>query len=376
MKKALLIHYKNFSHIHKNVHEQFIRWFPEYEIKTFDVNSLSKKFSTLHKLINFFYFLKEYGFDYILRSKRLSQLQGYFKTTSYYNRLYTKIINEYVISENFIFTFQLQTLFNGKTNGIPHFIYTDHITIANNTYPNINPKEYIRSKEFIKMEKTLCQNSTLCFTMSTNISSLMEKGYDVNPENIKCIYVGSNVKIIQSNHKVDKYNNKNILFVGLDWKRKGGPILVSAFKKILNEVPDTQLTIVGCNPRIKVKNVKVMGKVPLDDVPAFYENASIFCLPTLREPFGIVFIEAMHYSLPVVSNNIGALPDIVINGNNGYLANNNADEIAKYLIMLLKDPDLCATMGKNGYNLVENQYSWDKVGELIRLYIEHNLQNI
>tara|TARA_Y100000031_G_C7971702_1_gene270681 strand:+ start:127 stop:414 length:288 start_codon:yes stop_codon:yes gene_type:complete len=85
------------------------------------------------------------------------------------------------------------------------------------------------------------------------------------------------------------------------------------------------------------------------------------------EPFGIVFLEAMIYRLPVVASNIGAIPDFVKSGENGYLVNpDDIRQLAERIIMLLNDPSLCSKFGVAGSKLVKNRYTWDKTGKRIR----------
>ena len=116
------------------------------------------------------------------------------------------------------------------------------------------------------------------FTRSNNVSQSVIKDYSCSPDKVVCVYAGSNAANVTTSER--DYNNKNILFVGIDWQRKGGPELVEAFKKVLTHHPDARLTIVGCSPAIDLPNCDIVGRVPLEKVSPFYEKSSIFCLPT------------------------------------------------------------------------------------------------
>ncbi|HXW01002.1 MAG TPA: glycosyltransferase family 4 protein, partial [Anaerolineae bacterium] len=197
--------------------------------------------------------------------------------------------------------------------------------------------------------------------------SLLEQ-YDCPPERVVCVYAGSNVETSRAD-KLDNqgYSNKNILFVGLDWERKGGPVLVEAFRKVLEIDPEASLTIVGCTPQVELPNCKVVGRVSLQEVGAYYRQASVFCLPTILEPFGIVFVEALSYRLPIVATDVGAIPDFVINGVNGYLVRPaQVEPLAECLIELIGNPDKCRTFGECGWVIATERYTWDKVGEKMR----------
>ena len=110
----------------------------------------------------------------------------------------------------------------------------------------------------------------------------------------------------------------------------------------------------------------MIGKIPIQEISKFYDSASIFCLPTIREPFGVVFIEAMNYALPIIANNIGCLPDLVINDFNGYLINNNINDYTEAICKLLSNPDKCREMGENGYQYSQSNFTWEVVGKRIK----------
>jgi glycosyltransferase involved in cell wall biosynthesis len=120
----------------------------------------------------------------------------------------------------------------------------------------------------------------------------------------------------------------------------------------------------------------VLGKIPVGEVSRYYKNASVFCMPTKREPFGLVFLEAMLYKLPVVATNIGAIPDFVTDNVNGYLvkSGNNA-QLSASLIKLLDDPEKCRIFGEKGYNLVIEKYTWEKVGKRMKEHISKYVEN-
>jgi len=153
----------------------------------------------------------------------------------------------------------------------------------------------------------------------------------------------------------------------VDWERKGGPQLVEAFKRVRQVHPDAQLTIVGCSPQVDVPNCHVIGRVPKEEVARYYTEASVFCLPTRREPFGFVFIEAMAYGLPIVATNIAAIPDFVTPGETGYMVEpDDVRGLAYALIELIGDPEKCRAFGAKGYRVSKAHYSWDNVVRIMQ----------
>lgn len=213
--------------------------------------------------------------------------------------------------------------------------------------------------------------------MSSHVSRSIIEQYACDPSRVIMARCGSHITPPADIDKFDdRYQAKNILFVGLDWERKGGPQLVEAFKSVLKVYPDATLTIVGCNPQIDVKNCHVIGAVALSEVHQYYLQASLFCLPTRREPFGIVFLEAYAHKLPVVSSDLGALPDIVEEGESGFLVKvNDIELLAKRLITLLGDPKKCQAFGQKGYQSFVENYTWEKTADTMANHINLVLQN-
>src|SRR5207253_4242734 len=115
------------------------------------------------------------------------------------------------------------------------------------------------------------------------------------------------------------------LFGGREFLREGGAELPAAFQKVRTAVKTAELTIVGTeldDPPPGVRCVGFLSKndsAGLDRLLDEYERASIFVMPSLYEPFGIVFAEAMAHRLPCVGTNICAMPEIIAHGRTGFL---------------------------------------------------------
>lgn len=98
-----------------------------------------------------------------------------------------------------------------------------------------------------------------------------------------------------------------------------------------------------------------------DEKQSFLAEADVFVFPTLNETFGLVTLEAMQCGLPVVSTWEGGIPDVVVNGETGFLIpKNSADELANKLELLIRLPDLRAKMGAAGKRRYEKLYTLDK----------------
>lgn len=126
-------------------------------------------------------------------------------------------------------------------------------------------------------------------------------------------------------------------------------------------VPDAQLVIVGTAAPAEEAGVTVTGILPPGEVAAQFRKASLFCLPSRLEPFGIVVAEAMHHGLPVVAARVGDIPSMVDDGVNGILVPPRSPEaLAGALVRMLTDPDASARFAREGLRRAE-RYTWDGV---------------
>lgn len=344
--------------------------FGEQAVDVFDITRLLKK-NPLVMAANGVVAAGLYGPALIAQQKKL---RSAFMATPFLHRQVKKIIQD-SLSTSYRFTFQLQSLFDASIPGVPHFIYTDHTHLANLEYENFHPQA-LHAASWIALEKETYGRATHIFTRSTNISRSLIEQYEVPAEKITCVYAGVNSQIVPFEPADDHYDGKHILFVGIDWERKGGPELIEAFKTLLGRHPDAHLTIVGAAPEIDLPQVTVVGRVPVDQVHQYFKQASIFCLPTKLEPFGIVFIEAMSYRLPIVATQVGALPDMVEDGVNGFLVTpGEVAPLIEALDTLLQDANTRRAFGEAGYELARSRYNWDAVGQRIREIIEDSIED-
>ena len=119
-------------------------------------------------------------------------------------------------------------------------------------------------------------------------------------------------------------NNTNFLFVGLDFRRKGGRELLEAFSE--TNFPNIRLYIVSfVSKEIKETFKKDKRIVFLEPMPRdkllkdIYPKMHIFIFPTLHESFGVVLLEALSFGLGLIATNVYAMPELLHNGENGVL---------------------------------------------------------
>ena len=170
----------------------------------------------------------------------------------------------------------------------------------------------------------------------------------------------------------------NILFVGRLEFRKGVNYLLKAFLRIKPEFPNSRLIIVGPGTRLRRRyerwvkryrleeDVTFVGYASHEDLPRYYKAADIFCAPaTSRESFGIVLLEAMAMSKPIVATNIAGYASVVTDGEDGLLVPPQNDiELAQALSSLMSDEKLRQQMGAKG-KLKARKYSWEQIAQKV-----------
>jgi glycosyltransferase involved in cell wall biosynthesis len=103
------------------------------------------------------------------------------------------------------------------------------------------------------------------------------------------------------------------------------------------------------------------GKKYGSDKHSFFQNADIFVFPTFNETFGLVNLEAMEFGLPIVSTLEGGIPDVVVEGETGFLVpKRNAEALANRLELLIQQPELRLTMGLAGKRRFYELFTLDK----------------
>ncbi len=177
-----------------------------------------------------------------------------------------------------------------------------------------------------------------------------------------------------------------ILFVGHIRPRKGPQILLESIPNIVKEIPDVLVIFVGPDYGILdqlkkrgeflniTSNILFTPPLPDSTVISLYAACDIFAFPscTAIECFGLSMVQAMACAKPVVGSNIDGIPEVIVDGETGFLVPpGNEVELGKRLIQLLKNNHLREQMGRAGRLRTEELFNQDKrVGELEKLYRE------
>jgi glycosyltransferase involved in cell wall biosynthesis len=271
------------------------------------------------------------------------------------------------------FTIQTQSLWNGAVRGIPNFVYTDSTVLAN---------LYFKGKDFtclpppawLECERAIYADAAKTLVMSEHVGRSLTELYGIEAARVARVYVGANLRQPPPAPRPAPRDNKTILFVGMEWERKGGPELIAAFARVRERHGDARLLIVGASPVLAAPGCEVIGRVPAERVPDYYAQAAIFCMPTRLEPFGIAFIEAMMYAVAVAAPGHGAMLDYIREKETGVLYQaGDPQDIARALIWLLDNPAERQAVAARGLEAVHSVYTWDAVGRRLRAEVMSSL---
>lgn len=195
--------------------------------------------------------------------------------------------------------------------------------------------------------------------------------FGADSDKINVIYREVNTKIFRKLEKNVSEDSSTLLFIGRITPIKGIELIINALSH-LDE--NTHLSIIGpiedasyfnklqdliSQKRLK-NRVKFHGEIPYYDVPKYCSSASVLILPSLYENLGGVLLEAQACECPVIATKVGGIPEIIIDGETGYvLKERSAIKMAEKIKLLSSDFELNSRMGSKGRDFICSRFSVD-----------------
>jgi glycosyltransferase involved in cell wall biosynthesis len=160
----------------------------------------------------------------------------------------------------------------------------------------------------------------------------------------------------------------NLLFVGVEWKRKGGEVAYRTFKRLKSEGFNCKLFVVGCKMKASkgdpdVEHYPFLNKNRLEEFHKLYEiysKSHFLLLPTIADCTPIVFSEAAAFGIPVITTDTGGNSSVVHQGVNGYLVPVESDETfyAEIVKTVFSNKKLYASLRRKSRNEFDRRLSW------------------
>lgn len=266
---------------------------------------------------------------------------------------------------------------------VPVYCYFD-ATVAQNAGAAAYAMAWLPGRSLTALRERQHQVFERCaglFPRSAWAASTLDVDYGVPSWKVVVAGAGWNHDLEPPPHA--PYDARRVLFVGRDFARKGGPVLVEAFRRVREALPDARLVVAGCRPPgLHLEpGVEVVGTISKDapgGLPRLlelYREASVFCLLSRYEPFGVAVLEAMRSEVPCLVPDRFAFPEVVLDGLTGRTVHStDPRKLAAVLIEMLSDPAGLARMGSFAREHVLANWSWAHAAARICRRIEEDLE--
>jgi glycosyltransferase involved in cell wall biosynthesis len=268
-----------------------------------------------------------------------------------------------------------------RSSDVPGFVYCDsnvRLTARDAPSGEVAALRPFEREQVFARERAVYARANAVLVMSDYLRRSMVTDFGLAEDRVETVLAGANLDLEAIPPlPAARPGPPTVLFVGKQWERKGGPLLVEAFRGVRQAIPDARLLIVGCTPVIagaQVLGVEIVGPVPKHApngqarLSALYQSADVFCMPSRFEPFGVVFVEAMLHGLPCVGSNRCAIPEIIAHGETGWVV--GGDDAAS-----LRDTLVAALAGRGKDSRQEMRracreralrlFTWERVAERI-----------
>jgi glycosyltransferase involved in cell wall biosynthesis len=268
----------------------------------------------------------------------------------------------------------------------PKVIYTD-ATFAGmlGFYDNFSRLSNETLEHGHYLEKRALDSSKLAIYSSDWAAKTAIDHYNIDQDKVKVVPFGAN---IESNRNLDDIKNIvigrstrecHLLFMAVDWHRKGGDLAIRIAEK---------LNLLGLKTTLHIAGIK---QIPVKELPPFIVNhgfisksneegrkkidmllsmSHFLLLPTIADCTPVVFSEANSFGLPCISTDIGGIPTIVRPQVNGMLfsSSSNEDSYASYIHSTFTDGELYKELSLSSFNEFEKRLNWTVAGkEITRL---------
>jgi glycosyltransferase involved in cell wall biosynthesis len=237
------------------------------------------------------------------------------------------------------------------------------------------------------MEKSALDRCRLAIYASDWAAQSAINQYDIDPKKIKVVPFGANIESNRTSDDIRELVSQksflkcNILFIGTDWYRKGGDLVLEIVRKLNKEALYTELDIIGCIPdsiETLPPFIKVHGFIDKtttqgeEKINKLLANSHFLIVPSFAEAFGLVFCEANSFGVPALATNTGGIPTVIKNDVNGMTFELNADisQYVRYILNLFSNPSEYKQLALSSFNEYETRLNWDTSGAKIKALIQ------
>lgn len=250
---------------------------------------------------------------------------------------------------------------------IPYAMYLDY-TMAlakKNWFPWAPFKDRQAYYAWLECERLTYERASYIFTMSDLVKSSLIEDYKIKPSKITVVGAAANRQ--ESYEQEKSFGSQQILFNGSDFNRKGGDLVLAAFKQVRKTLPTAKLVVIGKRLLLRENGVVNPGRISSTlEMRNLFLNADLVVAPGRCDPFPSFLIEAMNYGIPCIVSDRDGMPEIVDHGVNGIVLEQATPELlAQQICDLLVDIPRLTLMSRHAQHKVKTQLNWNCVAKRI-----------
>jgi len=235
--------------------------------------------------------------------------------------------------------------------------------------PHVGDRQSTKIPSFV--HKLVVKFADRVIVHGEKLKELMTEKYNKSASNIEVIPHGELSFYKKFTTRVVKEENDLILFLGRIWEYKGLRYLIEAEPFISEMVPTVKIVIAGRGEDFRKYQEMMVHKekfiiynqfVPNEMVPELFQRASVVVLPYIEASQSGIIPLAYAFKKPVVVTDVGSIPEVVDDGETGYIVPpRNPKKLAEAIIDLLKDKEKRKRMGENAFRKTQGELSWDSI---------------
>jgi glycosyltransferase involved in cell wall biosynthesis len=260
---------------------------------------------------------------------------------------------------------QIGTDFTLPAAGVPYVTLEDMTTRQGAaTHPVFSRMSVDGIAGWERRRARIYDGARMCTAASHWTAGSLISDYGIPSERVAVVGLGATHRSLAAGRV---WSPPHFLFVGLDWERKGGPLLLRAFARVREVLPAATLDVVGGHPPISQAGVSAHGVLSRsgtqdrDLMLELFARATCLVVPSLSEPFGIVYLEAGSAGIPSIVSAAGGGRDAI--GPDGGAIVQPGDEPGLVDAMLrLSEAQTARRMGEAARDRSE-LYTWTRVAE-------------
>ncbi|PPT08391.1 glycosyl transferase group 1 [Geitlerinema sp. FC II] len=271
----------------------------------------------------------------------------------------------------------------------PFAIWTDTPYAGlTNFYPAYQNLCHETQKQLYNMDRLALNKCQWIFFASNWAANIAVRAYNLPPEKIHIVPFGANFDVnpqlkdieaaIALRPQTPSHNHPcKLLFLGVNWVRKGGSLALEVAKTLDRHGIPTELTIAGCRPPREtslphfVRCVGFLDRTIESDrqtLDRLFAESHFFILPSTAECYGHVFCEANGFGVPCLASDVGGIPTIVRDGINGktFPLDASPSDYCDFIAEVFSTPNRYRSLALSAFNEYQTRLNWDVAAKRVR----------